>query len=90
MKASDMTIIMCKIQSLNMHIEKDIERIKEDIEYWEEQIKEFGEDETVSGNTYGEVLTISKEQLKYKLKELQENYRLIDLLDDEVKNMYQV
>lgn len=90
MKGSDISIMIHKLHTLNMHIEKDIERIKEDIEYWEEQIKEFGEDETVSGNTYGEVLTISKEQLKYKLKELQENYRLIDLLDDEVKNIYQV
>ncbi len=90
MKGSDISIMIYKLQSLNMYIEKDIEQIKEDIEYWEEQVKEFGEDEVIMSNTYGEVLKITNKQLEFKLKELKENYRLIDVLTNKIENIYQV
>ncbi len=85
MKGSDITIMIYKLGILNNYLEEDKKESEKDIKYWEEQIKEFGEDTPIVSSTYGETLEITKEFLNDTLKEIEENNKLIESLKDESK-----
>lgn len=85
MKGSDITIMIYKLGILNNYLEEDKKESEKDIKYWEEQIKEFGEDTPIVSSTYGETLKITKEFLNDTLKEIEENHRLIEALKSGVK-----
>lgn len=80
-----MTTMIYKLETLNRYLENGKKRLEKDIVYWEEQIEEFGEDEVIMSHTYGETLNIVKKQLDFKLKELEENYRLIEMLTETIE-----
>jgi hypothetical protein len=77
--------IIAKLEMLNRLVNKDIENAKESIEHWESRTKEFGEDAVIHSNvTYKDALNRSIGSVNFYEGIINENNRLINLLEEEL------
>lgn len=85
MNRSDRLSIIAKLEMLNRLVNKDIENAKESVEHCENSIKEFGEDAVIHTYvTYKEALNSSIESVNFYEGIINENNRLINLLEEEL------